>query len=162
MKNRRDILRLGSAASALPVLASLGMSSAIANDETKTNTTDKEKQKGEAMKVQYLEIVSPDVDEICKTYEAVHGVKFGDPVASLGNARTAKLEDGGVVGVRGPLRSNEDPVVRPYFLVEDIKQAVANAEKAGAKIALPPMELPGQGTCAIFILGGAEHGLWQK
>jgi len=35
------------------------------------------------------------------------------------------------------------------------------AAGAGAKIALPPMELPGHGTCAIFIQGGVERGRWQ-
>ncbi|MEM1422773.1 MAG: hydroxylase, partial [Planctomycetota bacterium] len=76
-------------------------------------------------------------------------------------ARTAELPTGGLLGVRAPLRGTEEPIVRPYFLVDDIEAAVAEAVGAGAKIALPPMELPGHGTCAIFIQGGAEHGLWQ-
>ena len=25
----------------------------------------------------------------------------------------------------------------------------------------PPLEIPGQGTFSIYILGGIEHGLWQ-
>jgi len=116
---------------------------------------------GAPMKIQYLEIVSPDVDAICKTYEQLHGVKFGEPDANLGNARTAKLPDGGLLGVRAPLRDTEEPIVRPYFLVEDIEASVSKAADSGAKIALPPMELPGHGRCAIFIQGGAEHGLWQ-
>ncbi|MEO0630653.1 MAG: hydroxylase, partial [Planctomycetota bacterium] len=40
--------------------------------------------------------------------------------------------------------------------------AVKEAEAAGATIALPPMELPGEGTCAIYILGGIDHGLWEN
>jgi predicted enzyme related to lactoylglutathione lyase len=52
--------------------------------------------------------------------------------------------------------------VRPYWLVEDIEAAVAAAEEAGAQIALPPMELPGHGRCAIYFAGGVEHGLWQR
>ena len=113
------------------------------------------------MKTQYLEFVSTDVDAICKTYEEVHGVTFGEPEASFGNARIAKLPDGGFVGVRAPLRETEQPIVRPYCLVEDIDAAVAKASDAGAQIALPPMEIPGQGKFAIFIQGGIEHGLWQ-
>ncbi|MEM1304674.1 MAG: hydroxylase, partial [Planctomycetota bacterium] len=69
------------------------------------------------MKVQYLEIVSPEVDAICTTYEQLHGVQFGEPDAALGNARTASLPSGGLLGVRAPLRDTEQPVVRPYFLV---------------------------------------------
>ncbi|MEM6689564.1 MAG: hydroxylase [Planctomycetota bacterium] len=113
------------------------------------------------MKIQYLEIVSPEADSICKTYEDVHGLDFSEPVAVLGNARTADLPDDSTLAVRGPLRSNETPVVRPYFLVEDIDASIAKAAEAGAEIAIPSMEIPGYGTCAIFILGGIEHALWQ-
>lgn len=68
---------------------------------------------------------------------------------------------GGRIGGRAPLRDTEAPVVRPYVLVDDIAAAVKAAEAAGATVALPPMEIPGQGTFAIYILGGIEHGLWQ-
>jgi predicted enzyme related to lactoylglutathione lyase len=51
--------------------------------------------------------------------------------------------------------------VRPYVLVEDIEGAVEAARAAGATIAHPPLELPGQGTFAIYVLGGIQHGLWQ-
>jgi len=114
-----------------------------------------------ALKVQYLEIVTPSVNETCDALAQAHGVVFSEPIAELGNARTADLKDGGRIGVRAPMRATEKPVVRPYVLVDDIEAAVKSAEKAGAQVALPPMEIPGQGTFAIFILGGIEHGLWQ-
>jgi len=113
------------------------------------------------MQVQYLEIVTPDVDAICAQYSKVHGVTFGDPDPNLGGARTAKLNGDGMLGIREPLRDSETPVVRPYVLVDDIAAAVTAAADAGAEIALPPMELPGHGTCAIVIQGGIECGLWQ-
>ena len=72
------------------------------------------------MKVHYLEIVSSDVDAICAEYEAVHHVQFGEVQALLGGARTCNLADGTIVGIRGPLRETETPVIRPYWLVEDI------------------------------------------
>jgi predicted enzyme related to lactoylglutathione lyase len=115
----------------------------------------------DAVTIQYLEIVSPDVDATCGALEKVHAVTFGKPVAELGSARTATLAGGGRIGVRAPMRDTEEPVVRPYLLVDDIEAAVKAAESAGAAIALPPMEIPGQGTCAIYILGGIQHGLWQ-
>jgi len=41
-------------------------------------------------------------------------------------------------------------------------EIVADAvTRHGAFGAHPAMEIPGQGTFAIYILGGAEHGLWQ-
>jgi len=113
------------------------------------------------MNIHYLEIVTSDVEAVCANYERLHGVTFSKPVAELGNARTAPLPDGGRVGVRAPMRETEQPVVRPYILVDNIESAVQAASDAGADIAHPPMELPGQGTFAIYIHGGIEHGLWE-
>ncbi len=114
-----------------------------------------------AINVHYLEIVTPETDATCNALEKARSVTFGEPVAELGNARTAKLKDGGRIGVRAPMRETETPVVRPYVLVDDIQGAVNAAETAGAQVAVPPTEIPGHGTFAIFILGGIEHGLWQ-
>ncbi len=169
--NRREVLRLGAVTLAFPSLAMLGLGctpnengpTGSTEPDTETASTERTNQTepGATMKIQYLEIVSPDVDAICKTYEQLYGVQFGEPDANLGNARTADLPDGALLGVRAPLRPTEEPIVRPYFLVEDIEAAVSKAAESGAEIALPPMELPGHGKCAIFIQGGAEHGLWQ-
>ena len=118
--------------------------------------------KEKVMQIYYLEIVTKEVDAVCATYAAVHNVKFGEPNAGFGNARTAALPGGGLVGVRAPMRETEEPVVRPYWLVDDIKVAVAAAEKAGCTVAHPPMEIPGLGTFAIYLQGGIDHGLWQR
>lgn len=114
-----------------------------------------------AMRVQYLEIVTPDVEATCDSLEEMHGVTFGEPDPGLGHARTAALEGGGRIGVRAPLREDEEPVVRPYVLVNDIETAVKAAEAAGGQVAVPPTEIPGHGTFAIYFQGGIQHGLWQ-
>ena len=114
------------------------------------------------LRVHYLEIVTPNMDETCGALAEAHGIVFGEPVAELGNARTAALEHGGRIGVRAPMRETEEPVVRPYILVDEIEAAVEGASDAGAEIALPPTEIPGQGTIAIYILGGIQHGFWQQ
>jgi len=113
------------------------------------------------MKVHYLEIVTSDVDAVCAAYEAAHGIKFGSADLLLGGARTAPLPDGGSIGVRGPLRDTEEPVVRPYWLVDDIDAALDAASKQGAFIAHAPLEIPGKGRFAIYIQGDVDHGLWQ-
>ena len=113
------------------------------------------------MKLQYLEIVTPDVDMVCETYAQLHEVKFGESDQALGGARVAGMVNGGKIGVRSPLRDTEEPIVRHYLLVENIEASVDAAKKSGAEIALPPMELPGHGTCAIVIQGGIETGFWQ-
>lgn len=114
------------------------------------------------MQIHYLEIVTSEVDAVCAAYAAAMGVQFGEPDTGLGNARTAALPGGGLVGVRGPLRATEEPVVRPYWLVDDIEAAVAAAVEAGGELAHPPMEIPGHGTFAIYLQGGIDHGVWQR
>ena len=113
------------------------------------------------MKVHYLEIVAADVDAVCAAYQAALGITFGPADPLLGGARTAQLPDGGYVGVRGPLRDTEAPIVRPYWLVDDIAAALDAAARQGAFVAHPPLEIPGKGTFAIYFQGGAEHGLWK-
>ncbi len=122
---------------------------------------DEAREAGDGLRVQYLEIVTPSVGTTCELLAEAHGVEFGEPIAEFGNARTAELAGGGRIGVRAPMRETEEPVVRPYVLVDDIEAAVKAAKQAGAEVAIPPMEIPGQGTFSIYILGGIEHGLWQ-
>lgn len=114
------------------------------------------------MQIHYLEIVSDDIDAICHSYSMVHGVRFGNPDSRLGNARIAQLPDGGMVGVRAPMHDTEQPVVRPYWLVEDIDAAISGFTEAGAEIAHPPLEIPGLGIFAIYSQGNIQHGLWQR
>ena len=114
------------------------------------------------MKIHFLEIVTKEVDAVCASYAAAFDVVFGEPVAELGNARTCALSGGGMVSVRAPLRDNEEPIVRPYWLVDDIKASLDKAVAAGGTLAHPPLEIPGIGTFAIYIQGGINHGLWQN
>ena len=113
------------------------------------------------MQVHYLEIVTTDVDGVCATYARLYDVTFGPADAALGGARTAPLLDGGLLGVRAPMHAAEEPVVRPYLLVDDIEAAAKAAAEAGAMIAHAPIEIPGRGKFAIFIQGGVHHGVWQ-
>ncbi len=118
-------------------------------------------EKEKAIVVQYLEIVTADVDTTCSALEKVHGVRFGKPVAEFGNARTATLIGGGWIGVRAPMRADEKPVVRPYVLVDNIEAALKAAEAAGGHIAMASTPIPGRGTFGIYIQGGIEYGLWK-
>jgi len=120
-----------------------------------------EKAGTSTMAVHYLEIVTNDVDAVTGLYERVHGLSFGPPDTDLGLARVAAREDGALVGVRKPLAAHEQPIMRTYLTVEDIREAVKEAEDAGATIAYGPTRQGRQGTFAIVILGGVEHGLWQ-
>ncbi len=114
------------------------------------------------MQIRYLEIVTADVEAVCATYAAAMGAQFGEPDPGLGHARTAILPDGARVGVRAPMHESEVPVVRPYWLVDDLEGALGAAVAAGAEVAHPPMAIPGHGTFAIYLQGGIHHGLWQR
>jgi len=103
------------------------------------------------MHVHYLEIVTSKVDQMCALYRALYKISFSEPVAELGNARTAKLEDGGILGVRAPLHADEKPEARPYWLVEDAQIALDAVVANGATIAHP----------VHYELGGVMQGLWQ-
>ena len=145
----------------LPVLA-LAACSTVADPGSQASalegtTTPEEK----AMQVQFLEIVTTDVDATCAAFEKLHGVSFSEPEAMLGNARVAALKGGGRISVRAPLADHDKPIVRPYMLVADIEASIAVAEAAGAEFAMKATEIPGQGTFAIYFLGGMQYGLWQ-
>ncbi|MEO1381048.1 MAG: hydroxylase, partial [Pseudomonadota bacterium] len=100
------------------------------------------------MSVQYLEVVTAEVEATCTALAAQHGVSFSAPEPMLGNALITKLDGGGRIGVRAPMRDDEAPVVRPYLGVVDIEVALNAAEAAGAEIAMPPTGVPGQGKFA--------------
>ena len=169
--NRRNVLRVGLASMVLPGATILNLGCTPDQDngagnaeelpDDQSNIHDKNADRGSTMKIQYLEIVTTDVDAACELYSQMHGVTFGNADQSLGGARTAKLANGGMLGIRAPLRPTEKPVVRPYVLVEDIKAAVAAAAESGAVVAMPPTEIAGHGQFAIVIHGGIESGLWQ-
>ena len=114
------------------------------------------------MAVQYLEIVSDDVDTLTALYERVHGLSFGPPDPDLGQARVATRADGTLVGIRKPLAAHEQPIVRTYLAVEDIHEAAKHAADAGAIVAYGPTPQGQRGSFAIVIHGGVQHGLWQR
>jgi predicted enzyme related to lactoylglutathione lyase len=49
----------------------------------------------------------------------------------------------------------------PYVEVDDVKKSIAKAEKAGAKIVVPFMEIGPNGSLGIFVdPNGAALGVW--
>ena len=170
--NRRIVLRVVAVSLTFLITTTLNLGHLSSQpiqstDEPKTESTgddqlsQKEKEKEGKVKIYFLEIVTPETEAACALYSKMYGVTFGDAIPKLGGARTAKLEGGGMLSVRGPLRKSEKPVVRPYVLVEDIKKAVANATEGGAVVAMAPTPIKGYGQFAIVIHGGIESGLWQ-
>jgi len=115
----------------------------------------------EKIQVQYLEIVTPNVEEMCSSYSQTLDISFSPPVAELGGARTTTLSNGTTLGIRASMHDAEEPTTRPYYLVDNIEKAVNEAEESGAEVVVPPMEIPGHGKCAIIMLGSIQSGFWQ-
>ncbi len=111
--------------------------------------------------IYYFEIVTPDVETVCRLYGEAYGWTFEAKGPEWGNSYVASLPDGSLCGVRAPMHETEQPIVRTYLRVADIDAAVEEAGKLGAEIALEPMEMPGHGRIAIYLLGGIQQGLWQ-
>ncbi len=116
----------------------------------------------ENAQVHYLEIVTPHVDQMCDSYSKTLNVEFSDAVTELGGARLAELASGGNIGVRVPMHETEEPTTRPYYLVNDIENAINDAEASGAEILVGPMEIPHHGKCAIIRFGNIQSGFWQR
>ncbi len=112
-------------------------------------------------KIRYLEIVTSDVAGTVAVFEKSSAVKFSDPVAELGQARTAPMAGGAQMGIRAPMHDAEEPVTRTYFATDDINAATEAAVEAGAELAHPVLEIPGQGKFSIFFHGGNQFGFWQ-
>lgn len=125
-------------------------------------TSGSEHQGRSYMGIHYVEIVCRDVAAQCAALERLHGLSFGPEDAEFGTARVAEAPDGSLIGVRAPLAEHEQPIVRTYLEVEDIARAVKDAEAAGAMTAYGPMEQGDTGTWAIYFLGDAQIGLWQR
>ena len=87
------------------------------------------------MQIEYLEIVTPEVEATCKIFAEHHGAVFSDPVPELGNARLADHACGGRISVRAPMAEHETPTVRPYMLVGDIEAAshLPHLDTAGSR-----------------------------
>lgn len=109
----------------------------------------------------FVEHVTSDVEATRRLLERTHAWTFEAPREELGGARVTTLASGARVSVRAPLHAEERLVTRAYVRVADAARAAKSAEEAGALVALPPTEIPGQGTIAIFIQAGLEHGAWQ-
>ncbi len=142
-------------------LCACGPSIAVRPESPSARVLAQEATHEPSMLVQYLEVVSSDVDATCSVLAKVHGVTFGEPDAALGNARTAVLVGGGRIGVRPPMAEHDLEVVRPYMLVDDIEAAVAATEAAGGEFLMGATELPGGGKFAIYLLAGTQFGLWE-
>jgi predicted enzyme related to lactoylglutathione lyase len=103
--------------------------------------------------VEYLEIVTNDVDAVTALYQRIHVLSFGPSGPDLAHARVATRVDGTLVGIRKSLAAHEQPIIRTYLTVEDIQQAVNKADDSGATIAYRPTRQGTRGTLQSRFMG---------
>lgn len=111
--------------------------------------------------IHFLEIVTPDVEAVCRLYGEAYGWQFEDAKPELGNAFVATLPGDSLCSIRAPRHEQETPIVRTYVRVADIEAAVKTAAELGAEILLELMEIPGHGKIAIYRHGGIDQGIWE-
>jgi uncharacterized protein len=110
----------------------------------------------------HIELSSVDLKKAEKFYKAI----FGWKLQTMPDMGYTMIDVGG--GVGGGMQIQRQPGAPsawlPYVEVEDVKQSVAKAAKAGAQVMLDYLEI-GKDMGAIGIFAdptGATIGVWQK
>lgn len=111
----------------------------------------------------HFEVITTDVDGTRKFYEKAFGWKFQTFGPEFGNYVMGELPNGTTCGIRLPeAAQGEQPGILNYVLVKDVKQAVKDAKGLGAKVVAEPMEVPGMGWLAVYLVHGVPNAVWES
>lgn len=110
----------------------------------------------------HVEYASSDPAATRKFLEGVLGFKF-DVDDSMGYAmRSDKVEGGAGTGIRALEPGESGPTTYSYLTVQDIDATIRAAERAGAKVLHPKVEIPEMGWSGVVLApGGVVLGLYQ-
>jgi uncharacterized protein len=113
----------------------------------------------------HIELTTADLGKAKKFYKKLFDWKLTDtPMGDGGGVYTminaGKAPGGGMQAQPMP----EAPVTwLPYVEVDSVKKSLAKAEKGGAKIIMPEMDIGKNGIIGIFVdPAGAMLGVWAK
>ena len=113
----------------------------------------------------HIELTTRDLGAAKKFYKKLFDWKLTDmPMGQDGGVYTmiaaGKAPGGGMQAQPMP----GAPVTwLPYVEVDDVKKTLAKAEKGGAKVVLPLMDIGKNGTIGVFVdPAGAMLGVWTK
>jgi predicted enzyme related to lactoylglutathione lyase len=96
--------------------------------------------------VVHWEIVGKDGKKLQQFYAGLFDWKV-----DVNNPYDYGLVDTGGGGINGGIGPNQDgPTVRVYIQVDDLQEYLDKAERLGAKTLMPPTEIPGAVTMAMF------------
>ena len=113
----------------------------------------------------HIELTTSDLGAAKKFYKGLFDWKLTDTPMGAGGAIYTMIVPG--KGPGGGMQARpmpEAPVTwLPYVEVVDVKKTLAKAEKGGAKVVLPSMDIGKNGIIGIFLdPAGAMLGVWSK
>lgn len=115
----------------------------------------------------HVELNTGDIATAKKFYKKVFGDVWSMKDEEMGPGMTYTMLNAGKLGIGG-LTAKMMPEAPtqwlPYVEVENVKKTLAKAEKNGARVVAPYMEIMGgHGAMGIFVdPTGAGLGVWQK
>jgi uncharacterized protein len=129
---------------------------------TKTGTTTQTAKQAPEGQIVHTEIVTQDPKALKTFLEKTFGWKFETVPMPQGGDYHMFTTPGGVAGGVLAPQPGQAIATTPYIGVDDIKATAKKVEKAGAKILMPPTEIPGMGWFFQFqVKGGPVLACWQ-
>jgi predicted enzyme related to lactoylglutathione lyase len=112
----------------------------------------------------HIELTTSDLAAAKKFYKKMFDWKLTDMPMGEGAVYTMIKTGKGAGGGMQAKPMPDAPVTwLPYVEVADVKKALAKAEKGGAKVVLPVMDIGKNGIIGIFVdPAGAMLGVWSK
>src|SRR6266851_8994353 len=113
----------------------------------------------------HIELTTADLAPAKKFYKSLFDWKLTDTPMGAGGAVYTMIAPG--KGPGGGMQARPMPGAPitwlPYVEVVDVKKTLAKAEKGGAKVVLPSMDIGKNGIIGIFVdPAGAMLGVWSK
>jgi predicted enzyme related to lactoylglutathione lyase len=112
--------------------------------------------------VMQFQILSKSPDETAQFYSAL----FGWSVNADNPMGYRRIDTGSPEGIQGgiwPAPPQAPNFVQLFIAVEDMKAAVERAQQLGARILIPPTQLPeGDEMAVLHDPQGMSFGLWRK
>ncbi len=103
--------------------------------------------------ISWHELMTSDVEKAKKFYAELLGWGFQEfPMEEGGSYWVAKVDDEGVGGIMGapPDAAGVPPHWGLYITVENVDATVKKAEQIGAKLLVPPMDIPNVGRFSVL------------
>jgi predicted enzyme related to lactoylglutathione lyase len=113
----------------------------------------------------HIELTTGDLGAAKKFYKSLFDWKLTDTPMGAGGAVYTMIAPGKGPGGGMQARPMPDAPITwlPYVEVIDVKKSLVKAEKGGAKVVLPAMDIGKNGIIGIFVdPAGAMLGVWSK